>query len=95
MSAMVQCKIPYDEAPPIFTAQQYDSLNQKWDAIKSVVEQHDPKFVLETQQRIDTFRLKLLTGEDIELFQEIEIEGETVEVDIPMTVGFFWPNAGR
>jgi len=28
---------------------------------------------------------------DIELEQEIEIEGETVKVDIPMTVNFFWP----
>ena len=30
---------------------------------------------------------------DIELEQEIEIEGDTVKVDIPMTVNFFWPNA--
>ena len=29
---------------------------------------------------------------DIELEQEIEIEGETVKVDIPMTVNFFWPD---
>jgi hypothetical protein len=29
---------------------------------------------------------------DIELSQEIEIGGETVKVDIPMTVGFFWPS---
>ena len=29
---------------------------------------------------------------DIELQQEIEIEGEPVKVDIPMTVGFFWPD---
>ena len=65
--------IPYAEAPPIFTAQQYDSLNQKWDAIKLVVEQYYPAVGLETQQKIDTFRLKLLTGEDIEIFQEIGI----------------------
>ena len=31
---------------------------------------------------------------DIELKQEIDIEGDTVEVAIPMTVQFFWPNAG-
>jgi hypothetical protein len=68
-----QCSIPYTEAPPIFTAQQYDSLNQKWDAIKSIIEKHDPKFVLETQQKIDIFRFKLLTGENIEIFQEIGI----------------------
>ena len=30
---------------------------------------------------------------DIELQQEIEIEGEPVKVDIPMTVGFFWPDS--
>ena len=30
---------------------------------------------------------------DILLEQKIEIEGETVKVDIPMTVGFFWPNS--
>ena len=30
---------------------------------------------------------------DIELSQEIEIGGESVKVDIPMTVGFFWPEA--
>jgi len=28
---------------------------------------------------------------DIELEQEVEIGGESVKVDIPMTVGFFWP----
>ena len=32
------------------------------------------------------------TTPDIDLSQEIEIEGETVKVDIPMTVGFFWPD---
>ena len=29
---------------------------------------------------------------DIELEQEIDIEGESVKVNIPMTVGFFWPD---
>ena len=32
---------------------------------------------------------------DIDLSQEIEIGGETVKVTIPMTVGFFWPEAGE
>ena len=32
---------------------------------------------------------------DINLEQEIEIEGETVKVDIPMTVNFFWPKTTR
>ena len=30
---------------------------------------------------------------DIELQQTIEIEGEEVRVDIPMTTNFFWPTA--
>ena len=30
---------------------------------------------------------------DIELKQEVEIGGETVMVDIPMTVNFFWPES--
>ena len=29
---------------------------------------------------------------DIDLSQEIDIEGDTVKVDIPMTVNFFWPD---
>jgi len=32
---------------------------------------------------------------DILLEQEIDLGGETVLVDIPMTVGFFWPKAGK
>ena len=30
---------------------------------------------------------------DIELVQELQIGGETVKVDIPMTVNFFWPES--
>ena len=30
---------------------------------------------------------------DIDLSQEIDLGGETVTVDIPMTVGFFWPES--
>tara|TARA_R100001163_G_C5032656_1_gene172465 strand:+ start:269 stop:1021 length:753 start_codon:yes stop_codon:yes gene_type:complete len=32
---------------------------------------------------------------DIQLKQDIELGGETVEVDIPMTVTFFWPNTKK
>ena len=32
---------------------------------------------------------------DIELKQEVEMEGELVEVDIPMTTNFFWPSTVR
>ena len=30
---------------------------------------------------------------DIDLTQEIDIEGDSVKVAIPMTVNFFWPNS--
>ena len=30
---------------------------------------------------------------DIDLSQEIDIEGEAVKVDIPMTANFFWPDS--
>ena len=30
---------------------------------------------------------------DIELAQEVEMGGDTVKVDIPMTVNFFWPKS--
>ena len=32
---------------------------------------------------------------DIDLKQEIEIGGDTTELDIPMTVEFFWPKSER
>ena len=32
---------------------------------------------------------------DIDLSQEIELGGESVTVNIPMTVGFFWPDSQR
>jgi len=60
----------------------------------------------ESQATINNFVMNLLardsmylrnqiknTSPDIELAQEIEIGGETVKVDIPMTVGFFWPES--
>ena len=30
---------------------------------------------------------------DIDLTQEVDIEGEAVTVDIPMTADFFWPSS--
>jgi len=59
----------------------------------------------ESQATINNFVINLLARDsmhlrkeiksitpDIQLSQEIEIGGETVKVDIPMTVGFFWPD---
>ena len=60
----------------------------------------------ESQATINNFVMNLLardsmhlrkqikdTAPDIELSQEIDIEGESVKVNIPMTVGFFWPES--
>jgi len=44
----------------------------------------DSKFLRQELQKVSP---------DIELSQEIEIGGESVKVNIPMTVGFFWPDA--
>ena len=30
---------------------------------------------------------------DIIMEQEVDLGGESVKVDIPMTVGFFWPDS--
>ena len=46
----------------------------------------DSKFLREELRKVSP---------DIELSQEIDIEGESVKVVIPMTVGFFWPDSGR
>ena len=44
----------------------------------------DSMFLREEIQRVSP---------DIQLTQKVDIEGDTVEVAIPMTVNFFWPNA--
>ena len=44
----------------------------------------------------DSLAIRKFTADispDIELKQEIELEGRIVEVDIPLTIQFFWPNA--
>ena len=43
----------------------------------------DSMFLREEIQRVSP---------DIQLTQKVDIEGDTVEVAIPMTVNFFWPN---
>ena len=46
----------------------------------------DSKFLRDEIQKVQP---------DIELSQEVEIGGESVKVNIPMTAGFFWPDAER
>ena len=42
------------------------------------------------------FRQEMIkTSPDIDMSHEIEIGGEMVKVDIPMTINFFWPNAEK
>ena len=35
----------------------------------------------------------LMKSDDQELQQEVDMEGEMVKVDIPLTIDFFWPSA--
>ena len=52
------------------------------------------KFSKEMLARDSMFLRQIIksTSPDIDLRQEIDMEGETVTVDIPMTVSFFWPS---
>ena len=46
------------------------------------------------KHRISVLRKEIRrVSPDILLEQDMEVGGETVKVDIPMTVGFFWPAA--
>tara|TARA_R100001594_G_scaffold52966_1_gene86612 strand:+ start:132 stop:881 length:750 start_codon:yes stop_codon:yes gene_type:complete len=61
--------------------------NEDRSAINSFVENMLSRDSLSLRQEISK------VTPDINLTQEIDIEGETVKVDIPMTVNFFWPNS--
>ena len=60
--------------------------NEEKSTINSFVENMLSKDSLSLRQEITK------VTPDINLSQEIDIEGETVTVDIPMTVNFFWPD---
>ena len=60
--------------------------NDEKSTINSFVENMLSKDSLHLRQEITKI------SPDIELEQEVELEGETVKVGIPMTVNFFWPN---
>ena len=60
--------------------------NEEKSTINSFVENMLSKDSLSLRQEITK------VTPDIDLSQEIDIEGETVKVDIPMTVNFFWPD---
>ena len=60
--------------------------NEEKSTINSFVENMLSKDSLSLRQEITK------VTPDIDLSQEIDIEGETVKVGIPMTVNFFWPD---
>jgi len=60
--------------------------NDEQSTINSFVENMLSKDSLSLRQEITK------VTPDIDLSQEIDIEGESVKVDIPMTVNFFWPD---
>jgi len=78
-------------SPELTTRLRYLIKEVNGDKSQSVINQistnmlaRDSKFLREQIQKVTP---------DIELSQEIEIGGESVKVNIPMTVGFFWPDA--
>ena len=86
-------KIGTSVSPELTTRLRYIIKEVDGDDSQSIINQtatnmlaRDSMFLREELQRVSP---------DILLEQEIEIGGETVKVDIPMTVGFFWPKTGR
>ena len=78
-------------SPELTTRMRYMILEVDGDNSQSAINEisinmlaRDSKFFREEIQKVSP---------DIDLSQEIEIEGESVTVTIPMTVGFFWPDA--
>ena len=67
--------------------------------VLSVNENADKKFIngyVDNMLSRDSLALRQRLSEitpDIDLQQEVEIEGEAVAVDIPMTADFFWPTS--
>jgi len=78
-------------SPELTTRLKHTITSVNGDGDKSVINQ----FVQNMLSR-DSLQLRKYINNispDIELVQEIELEGDTVKVDIPMTVNFFWPES--
>jgi len=84
-------KVGMGVAPELTTRLRHTIIAVDGDSEQSTVNQ----FVDNMLSRDSLHFRKELTkiAPDIELKQEVEIGDETVEVDIPMTVDFFWPSA--
>ena len=68
----------------MFTLEMWDTSQSRVNNVAINMLARDSMFLREEMKRVSP---------DIELEQEIDIEGESVKVNIPMTVGFFWPDA--
>jgi len=83
-------KIGSDVSPELTTRLRHTITSVDGDSSQATIN----NFVLNLLARDSMHLRKQIkdTSPDIELQQEVEIEGESVKVDIPMTVGFFWPD---
>jgi len=84
-------KIGSAVAPELTTRLRYSITSVDGDDNKSVINNLSQNMLAR-----DSMHLRKIMRDvtpDIDLTQEIEIGGETVKVDIPMTVNFFWPQS--
>jgi len=84
-------KLNSDVKPELTTRLRYTITSVDGEESQSVIN----NFVMSLLARDSMYLRNQITKitPDIELKQEIEMGGETVEVNIPMTVGFFWPES--
>jgi len=84
-------KIGSDVSPELTTRLRYTITSVEGDDSQATINQ----FVQNLLARDSMFLRKQIqeVAPDIELEQEVEIEGESVKVNIPMTAGFFWPES--
>jgi len=85
-------KITGGVSPELTTRLRYMITSVGGDESPSVINSFAQNMLARDSMHLRT-EMKKITP-DIELEQEIEIGGDTVKVDIPMAVGFFWPEAG-
>jgi len=86
-------KIGSQVAPELTTRLRYSITSVDGDDTQSTINSFSQNMLAR-----DSMHLRKIMRDvtpDIDLSQEIEIGGETVTVDIPMTVGFFWPDSQR
>ena len=86
-------KIGSQVAPELTTRLRYSITSVDGDDTQSTINSFSQNMLAR-----DSMHLRKIMRDvtpDIDLSQEIELGGETVTVDIPMTVGFFWPDSQR